>query len=278
MQQLLNYVRGFSFGRMTYPNGGTFGPIERPYMSLLTVEEGACTMECDGVAVTVKSGQTGVGFARCAFRFHYARNLSTTAIWCEGFLPKIELAETVVIDGQSNQVETSTRVLALQCMGVDLGLSSNPRANALRDGLGHALCRAFVYDAMQRHEELAWSASVLAARDFIHESFGDEQLSVEMVAQHVGLSPQHLIVLFRQAIGTTPGRYLWQLRASKARELLIHSALSQQSIAFECGFKSPPHFSRLMKRLYGMTPAELRKDMGFTRPSDTEATVEDILF
>ncbi len=68
------------------------------------------------------------------------------------------------------------------------------------------------------------------------------------------------------------------MRANRARQLLIHTQLSQSEIAYRCGYRSLPHYSRSIKSLFGMTPAQLRRDMGFTQPSNAEDSVHDLVF
>lgn len=120
--------------------------------------------------------------------------------------------------------------------------------------------------------------AILSARAFIKEQMADDQLDVTLVAQHVFMSPQHLIATFKRTIGTTPGKYIWQVRAARARQYLVHTRLSQAHIAFNCGYKSVAHFSRSLKAQYGATPGQIRRDRGYAEPSDTDSSVNDLLF
>lgn len=278
MEQLLNYVRGYSFGKLTYPNGGRFGPILRPYISLLLVEEGCGTMRTEHATVRVEAGQTGIAAATTSFEFHYPKGQSSTFIWCEGFLPYLQTPDSQLVRAHHAPIATSPRLTQLVQFGLELGHISSPERNALRDALGHVCCRAYLFEARQSEANRKIPKVIIDARRYIQEHLADESLDVLAVAGSCGVTPQHLVSAFKKHIGTTPSRYLWRLRAASARELLIHSPLSQSQIAFRCGYKSMPHFSRSIKKLFGMTAAELRKDMGFTSPSDTEESVVDIVF
>ena len=278
MDQLLNYVRGFSFGGTTYEKGGEFGPIMRPYFALLTVEQGECTLRTENLEVRVKAGQTGIAAANERFEFLYRRGQPTTAYWCEGLMPKLNPADFSHMVEKYDPISTSPRFWKLQEIGFELGHDSGPELNTMRDALGQAVCRAFLFDARKSKVDQITPRAVQVARRFIKEHLDDEELNLASIAAQSGVTPQHLITVFKKHFGTTPSRYLWQLRASSARKLLIHSQLSQSQIAFKCGFKSQPHFSRTIRKMFGMTPAELRKDMGYTPPSDTEGTVSDTQF
>jgi AraC-like DNA-binding protein len=56
-------------------------------------------------------------------------------------------------------------------------------------------------------------------------------------------------------------RYLWQARLERAGLLLrtrgAHDS-SIQEIAWQCGFTTAAHFSRLFKRQYGVSPSDFR--------------------
>ena len=278
MDQLINQVRGYSFGAMTYEKGGLFGPIMRPYLSVIVIETGACTMRSDLGSVTVEPGQTGILAGRSRFEFAYARGQSTRVSWCEGFLP--DLPDPVFRD----QFEAFAPLLAtdrlkkLQNIGVDTGHSSSADLNSMRDAVGLAVCRTFLLDARQSLSDKKLPRRVLEAKRFMEERISDETLDVNSLAADVGMSPQHLIASFKSALGTTPGKYLWRMRSARARQLLVHTGLGHAQIAYECGYKSVSHFSRSLKKQFGATPSQIRREQGFVQASDKDSSVTDLLF
>ncbi len=278
MDQLLNHVRGFSFGEMTYERGGLFGPILRPYLSLIVVASGACTLQADGNAVKVSGGQSGIAAASERFEFAYQRGTSTEVMWCEGFLPDRPLPEFQIEDNRFQPIETTDNIRQLLKMGIGAGDVSRPDLNAMRDALGQAACRTFLYEARKGIADRKIPLPILVARRFIKENLGDENVDVQRIAANSGITRQHLITSFKRHLGTTPSRYLWRLRANRAREMLVHTQLSQPEIAHTCGYKSLPHYSRSLKSRFGMTPSQIRQDMGFTQPSNTDASVEDVVY
>lgn len=277
MDQLLNHVRGFSFGGMTYRRGGRFGPILRPYLSVLMVRTGICTLMADGRIVEISEGQTGMAAADSKFEFDYKAGVETSAVWCEGFLPEGVFANFMTNELQPSPIATSDNMRQLCKIGVDIGYASNPELNTLRDAIGQAVCKTYLYEARLDSKDRRIPAHVLKARRFIEEHLGNEAVDLDAIAAVASVTPQHLITSFKKHTGTTPSRYLWRMRANRARQLLIHTDYSQSEIAFRCGYSSLPHYARSIKKLFGMTPGQLRKDMGFTRPSDTDPSVSDIV-
>jgi AraC-like DNA-binding protein len=278
MDQLLNHVRGFSFGGMTYDKGGLFGPILRPYLSLIMVETGTCTLRTDDHVIKVSGGQTGLTATGRRFDFDYQKGTRTTVIWCEGFLPKRPPAEFSEANVDLASIETPASIRQLLEIGLSTGHASRPDLNAMRDALGQAVCKAYLYEARKGVEDQSIPIHILKARRFIEENLGDDTIDIAAIAANSSVSAQHLITSFRKNIGTTPSRYLWRMRANRARQLLIHTQFSQSDIAHRCGYLSLPHFSRSIKNLFGMTPAKLRRDMGFTEPSNTDASVRDLIY
>ncbi|MDF3129356.1 helix-turn-helix transcriptional regulator [Kiritimatiellaeota bacterium B1221] len=78
------------------------------------------------------------------------------------------------------------------------------------------------------------------------------------IAQHVGLSVNQLLLLFRKEIGITPFEYFNQRRILVARNELMESARPIKELAFDLGFGSPSHFSTWFKKITNRSPREYR--------------------
>jgi AraC-like DNA-binding protein len=78
------------------------------------------------------------------------------------------------------------------------------------------------------------------------------------VASHTGLSKQHLIYLFNQETGMPPIEYFLRLKMQKAGQLLSLTGMTVKEIAAYVGNSDPYYFSRLFKKIMGMSPTEYR--------------------
>lgn len=85
------------------------------------------------------------------------------------------------------------------------------------------------------------------------ESCPGENVSLERLADVVGLSPFHLCRVFRQQTGLSPHAYQLGVRVKRAKELLARGAPPAQ-VAVETGFFDQAHLTRHFKRIYGVTP------------------------
>lgn len=96
------------------------------------------------------------------------------------------------------------------------------------------------------------------AKAILHDQFS-ESLTLEGVAQVVGVHPVHLAREFRRQYHCTVGRYLRNLRIERSRHELITSDTPLADIAFAAGYSDQSHFTTAFKRQTGLTPAEYRK-------------------
>lgn len=87
----------------------------------------------------------------------------------------------------------------------------------------------------------------------------DQRLTLEMVAEHVGVSVPTLGRLFRQHLRTSPGKHLLQLRLARARDLLRSADLNISEVAAACGFQSLAFFSRTFRGEHGASPRDFRR-------------------
>ena len=107
-------------------------------------------------------------------------------------------------------------------------------------------------------------ASQLADRDEIRSlqhwiaDHPGADCSVEALATRVSLSPRHLARVFTDGVGTTPARYVEQIRLEAARRRLEESGDSIEQVATGCGFGTTETMRRVFVRHLGVPPATYR--------------------
>jgi AraC family transcriptional regulator len=100
-----------------------------------------------------------------------------------------------------------------------------------------------------------WLATV-AAR--LHEEFS-QPLTVGEMAADLGVSPVRLSRLFRQFYGEPIGDYLRRIRVQFACRALANPATELTQVAIDAGFADQSHFTRVFKRVTGLTPGDFRR-------------------
>ena len=141
--------------------------------------------------------------------------------------------------------------------------AGNPGGLAFVEALTVGLSRqiALHAGAPQRVERLRGGLSAAAKRrtlEIMHEH-PDANLTVDLLAHEVGLSPAHFARAFKETIGRAPHSYLLTLRLQNARRLLDSSDAVLSDVAHRTGFADQAHFTRLFKREFGITPGALLK-------------------
>lgn len=85
-----------------------------------------------------------------------------------------------------------------------------------------------------------------------------DDLSVDVLAARVAMSPRHFARRFNAALKVAPGRYVQMLRLEAARRLLTESTLSVKQIADRCGFQSVETMRIAFQRNLNTSPSEFR--------------------
>jgi transcriptional regulator GlxA family with amidase domain len=93
--------------------------------------------------------------------------------------------------------------------------------------------------------------------EYLQQHF-DSDVSIDSLAERVGMGPRNFIRRFKAATGRVPGAYIQMLRVSAAKELLEHGGSSIQTVSSKIGYEDIGFFRNLFKRHTGMTPGEYR--------------------
>ncbi len=85
-------------------------------------------------------------------------------------------------------------------------------------------------------------------------------MSLNELAQYVGLSPYYLLRVFRAEVGMPPYAYLESVRVRHAQRLLENGRPLAQA-AIEAGYSSQSHMTRHFKNIIGATPGQYAQQM-----------------
>ena len=96
------------------------------------------------------------------------------------------------------------------------------------------------------------------AVDYIGGHYKDEDISLNVVASAVNISPNYFSTIFSQEMEITFVEYLTKVRMGAARELLMKTDLRTSEIGYKVGYKDPHYFSYLFKKIHGITPKSFR--------------------
>ncbi|PZE21736.1 response regulator transcription factor [Paenibacillus xerothermodurans] len=124
--------------------------------------------------------------------------------------------------------------------------------------------RHFVLDGiyavlrLESQPSLHWFEQALQLVDTSH----DANLSLESVAEVVGVHPVTLSRIFKQQTGVNFVRYIVRRRMKHAQYMLLNTDKKINEIAEEIGYVDHRYFRTLFKKEFGLTPSEFRKQHG----------------
>ncbi len=85
-----------------------------------------------------------------------------------------------------------------------------------------------------------------------------EPLTLDSIAQAMGVSKYHLDRVFLTGAGCTPMQYITRRRIARAQVLLASTDQSVQRIALQCGYNSYTYFTSVFRKAVGKSPREYR--------------------
>ncbi|MCU0428715.1 MAG: DNA-binding response regulator [Cytophagaceae bacterium] len=99
-------------------------------------------------------------------------------------------------------------------------------------------------------------------KKMISEQYTDSTLSVEEIAQEVGMSKSTLYRKLKSLTGKSALDLLQEYRLAQAYELILKSDWNVSEIAYAVGYTDPGYFSQRFKEFYGVSPSTLDKRKG----------------
>lgn len=87
----------------------------------------------------------------------------------------------------------------------------------------------------------------------------EQRLTLDQMARHAGYSTSHFSKLFSERTGYAPLAYFNQLKVQQACRLLDFTHLRVNQICFKLGFDDPYYFSRLFRKVMGLSPQAYKR-------------------
>ena len=121
----------------------------------------------------------------------------------------------------------------------------------------YTMLALFMHATSKNSEQNTSASYVQKGIEYISANYS-YNITVEDIADYVGLSRSHLFRSFETVLDQSPKEYLTDFRMRQACYLLEHSSLSITAIANSIGFDNSLYFSKTFHKFKGMAPKEYR--------------------
>jgi AraC family transcriptional regulator len=175
-------------------------------------------------------------------------------------------------DGAYGEVELrpsrkfrNPRLSALVAAAHEEMVAGFPSGRLFLDSVEQAMAVALVNSHAVRHRPVLMyrgglgSARLRRIKDLVHAKMEDD-LSLDEMAQSVGLSTAHFARMFRKSTGETPHKFVLRQRLERAKAMLRAPDARVLDVAVACGFKTQQHFAQVFRDICGVSPTEYRQD------------------
>jgi len=120
--------------------------------------------------------------------------------------------------------------------------------------------RARLKALIGRDEILPPHTGVLVKKAILYfDQHSESQISRWKLADSINVNEDYLTRIFHREMGMSPWDYLNRLRVFLAAEFLRQTDKTIQDIALQTGFNDQAYFCRVFKKIYGVSPKQLRK-------------------
>lgn len=140
-----------------------------------------------------------------------------------------------------------------------------PSGRLFLDSIEQAMAVALVNGHALRHRPVQiykgglGSARLRRIKELIEAKIEDD-LSLDEMAQSVGLSTAHFGRMFRKSTGETPHQFVLRQRIERAKAMLRAPDARVLDVAVACGFKTQQHFAQVFRDVCRVSPTAYRQD------------------
>jgi AraC family transcriptional regulator len=175
-------------------------------------------------------------------------------------------------DGAYGEVElhpsrkfADSRLIALVAAARAEMVAGFPSGRLFLDSVEQAMAVTLVERHAVRHRPAQiyrgglGSARLRSIKDLVQAKMGDD-LSLDDMAQSIGLSTAHFARMFRKSTGETPHQFVLRQRVERAKAMLRAPDARVLDVAVACGFRTQQHFAQVFRDVCGVSPTQYRQD------------------
>lgn len=250
------------------------GPVVRDYYIIHYCTRGRGTFYIDYCPYTLEEGQCLVIYPHKRvvmvadpenpWSFVY---IGVTGLMIPTYLQRAGITENKIIFPWRGNQKVLNAMMAIASLkkapnGWSSILSPDSYANMKDNLIRQNYLNEIFIECFQENEKLqpyvAENKYVQQAREYMSSNF-HKPITVREIAAHIGLTRNYFCMLFKQYMGKSPQEYLADIRVKKACLYLENPSFSIAEIAYSLGYEDAASFSRMFRRIMGVSPSRYRQ-------------------
>lgn len=192
----------------------------------------------------------------CTLHWHHFFLPANTYIIEENELPDTIPDKTVVLPMQFNLKDAeSAFVLSYQ---LEQYAWTDEHTQSVRNALMTAVVCELAL-AYRRQSQSLSHKRLNSIVSYIDHNFQHHPISIESLADRFGYNKKYICNLFKKHLGVSPLQYIITQKLKEARQMVLNTSDTVESIAIGLNYDNPQYFMRQFKKQFGMTPSEMRR-------------------
>ena len=247
-------------GEVLYEPGGFAGPRWQDCFELMFLSSGGGKAIIDGQSVELLPGVIYLFKPGTKEHFRFSLDHETHQCWCKIKPARLPADLLQALDGSVTSVPASALFPRLLACCLELRSVAGKAVTWEIEFMVLTLFAEFLNRVEHIQERVRANYPVELAEHHMQDHLGEHSC---LAGAHLAarVSRNTLISQFQKRHHTSPSRFLWKLRAERGIAMLGETSLNVAEIAYLCGFQNPFHFTRTVKRLQGMPPRDVRKQV-----------------
>jgi AraC-like DNA-binding protein len=123
-----------------------------------------------------------------------------------------------------------------------------------------ALCQAICNSVNEAKSNLSGRLNE-RIKKYLEKNSADNGLSLTSIADYFGMTPQYISGYFKKQNGVNLTDYIAEIRMQEAKRLLADPGQTILQIAQQVGYATDIGFSRVFKKIEGITPGKYRESL-----------------
>lgn len=119
----------------------------------------------------------------------------------------------------------------------------------------------YIYNKLIEKKDTKYDELITKVIEMINSHYSDNNLSMDSIADAMGISPSYLGKLFKKFTSDTLSDYIMQTRLEASKQMLASTDYSVDKITEKIGLSYSNYFYKIFKKTYGITPNEYKQNI-----------------